>query len=133
MLLWWTIHDDDDDDDYDEDDLNDREQFQQTSFSPTLFRLIPSSQIDPKYEIPRGDLVLEVSSLNDISQKLEIYFTTWCRSSLKILSKKIELHNMMQDTLGEGEFGKVVLASLNNFKGKPGESVKFDFLDFYML
>ena len=40
---------------------------------------------------------------------------------------------MMQDTLGEGEFGKVVLASLNNFKGKPGESVKFDFLDFYML
>ena len=39
----------------------------------------------------------------------------------------------MQDTLGEGEFGKVVLASLNNFKGKPGESVKFDFLDFYML
>merc|ERR1719233_1766333 len=39
--------------------------------------------IDPKYEIPRGDLVLE-------------------------------------DTLGEGEFGKVVLASLNNFKGKPG-------------
>ena len=26
----------------------------------------------------------------------------------------------MQDTLGEGEFGKVVLASLNNLRGKPG-------------
>ena len=27
---------------------------------------------------------------------------------------------MTQDTLGEGEFGKVVLASLNNLRGKPG-------------
>ena len=26
----------------------------------------------------------------------------------------------MQETLGEGEFGKVVLASLNNLRGKPG-------------
>ena len=26
-----------------------------------------------------------------------------------------------QDTLGEGEFGKVVSASLNNFRGKPGD------------
>ena len=28
---------------------------------------------------------------------------------------------MTQDTLGEGEFGKVVSASLNNFRGKPGD------------
>ena len=34
----------------------------------------------------------------------------------------------MQDTLGEGEFGKVVLASLNNFKGKPGQPVNIDYL-----
>ena len=43
-------------------------------------------------------------------------------SYLKIY-KRNELHMMMQDTLGEGEFGKVVLASLNNFKGKPGRPV----------
>ena len=81
------------------------------NFSPTLFCwcLITSSQIDPKYEIPRGDLVLEVSSLNNLSQK-------------------VELHIMMQDTLGEGEFGKVVLAALNNFKGKPGEPVNLEIL-----
>ena len=40
---------------------------------------------------------------------------------------------MMQDTLGEGEFGKVVLASLNNFKGKPGEPVNIDYLHISQL
>ena len=30
----------------------------------------------------------------------------------------------IQETLGEGEFGKVVQASINNFRGKPGQKTQ---------